>query len=406
MPGLFCQARRVLLRHIEQLLQERFLRRRLRRRAQDEEIAQVQQQAHENLRDFFACLELPAETTQGRGGIALQDRLGPDDERLLLDRPQEPADVLLADRALAEADRLLQQHLRIAQAALSRARDGVERGLIGADPLGLADLLQRRDDGLGIQAAKVKTLAAGEDRRREFLRRGRGEDELHVRGRLLQRLEQGVERLGGEHVDLVDDVDAVRPVRRGELDRLAKRAHFVDAAVGGAVDFDHVEAVALADGRATGTGLAGLDGGPLGAGEGFGENPRGGGLAHPPLAGKQIRLPDPLGFDGAAEGGRDVRLADEVGKNLGPVFTGQGEVRHQLSLSGLHRTFFEPFEERPILLIAKTPAGDQNQIHDDPDAAKPSERQRHQEARADFPNVKSMGSQPPQEDAQQQGNQA
>ena len=35
---------------------------------------------------------------------------------------------------------------------------------------------------------------------------GGGEDELNVRGRLLESLKEGIERLGGEHVDFVDDI--------------------------------------------------------------------------------------------------------------------------------------------------------------------------------------------------------
>jgi hypothetical protein len=44
---------------------------------------------------------------------------------------------------------------------------------------------------------------------RDLVRLGRREDELHVRRRLLERLQQRVEGLRGEHVHLVDDVDLV-----------------------------------------------------------------------------------------------------------------------------------------------------------------------------------------------------
>ena len=45
-------------------------------------------------------------------------------------------------------------------------------------------------------AVQIETLAAAENRRQHLLRLGRGEDEFHVRRRLLERLQQRVE--GGE----------------------------------------------------------------------------------------------------------------------------------------------------------------------------------------------------------------
>ena len=60
-----------------------------------------------------------------------------------------------------------------------------------------------------------------------FLRLGRGEDELHVLGRLLERLEQRVEGRRGEHVDFVDDVDLVLPLRRRVAHVVAQFAHLL-----------------------------------------------------------------------------------------------------------------------------------------------------------------------------------
>ena len=57
-----------------------------------------------------------------------------------------------------------------------------------------------------------KVLAARQDGRRDLVELGRGEDEDHVRRRLLEGLEEGVEGLRGEHVDFVDDVDLVAAV--------------------------------------------------------------------------------------------------------------------------------------------------------------------------------------------------
>ena len=57
------------------------------------------------------------------------------------------------------------------------------------------------------------------DRRDDLLRLGRREDELQVRRRLLDELEQGVEALLRHHVRLVDDVDLESRRRRGRRRR-------------------------------------------------------------------------------------------------------------------------------------------------------------------------------------------
>ena len=57
------------------------------------------------------------------------------------------------------------------------------------------------------------------------------EDEDDVRRWLFERLEQRVERLFGEHVRFVDDVDLGAAAHRREADLLAQLADVVDAAV-------------------------------------------------------------------------------------------------------------------------------------------------------------------------------
>ena len=75
-------------------------------------------------------------------------------------------------------------------------------------------------------------------------RLGGAEDELDVFGRLFQGLQQGVEGLAGEHVDFVDDVDLESCPAGPHAGVLPQLADFVDAAVAGAVDFQHVHVLA------------------------------------------------------------------------------------------------------------------------------------------------------------------
>ena len=95
-----------------------------------------------------------------------------------------------------------------------------------------------------------------------FVGFGGAEDELHVLGRLFQRLQQGVERLAREHVDFVDDVDLEPRPAGPHADVLPQLANFVDAAIAGPVDLQHVDVVAGADAAADVALVAGRGVGP------------------------------------------------------------------------------------------------------------------------------------------------
>ena len=71
---------------------------------------------------------------------------------------------------------------------------------------------------------------------------GGAKDEDDPLGRLFERLQQRVERFGGDLVRFVDDEDLVAVARRAVADVLPQLAHLVDAAIRGRVDLDHVDA--------------------------------------------------------------------------------------------------------------------------------------------------------------------
>ena len=76
----------------------------------------------------------------------------------------------------------------------------------------------------------------------DLLRFRGGEDELRVRRGFLDELQQRVETRGGDHVGLVDDVDLVAAVHRGEEGAFPQVSGVLDTAVTGGVDLDHVDA--------------------------------------------------------------------------------------------------------------------------------------------------------------------
>ena len=107
-------------------------------------------------------------------------------------------------------------------------------------------------------------LDAGENRGKDLLRVGGAHDEDHVLGRLLERLEQRVERRRGEHVDLVDDVDLVATHRGRVVDAGDDLlAHVVHAGAGGRVELYDVRVLAGGDELALIAGAVGQRGGAL-----------------------------------------------------------------------------------------------------------------------------------------------
>ena len=83
-------------------------------------------------------------------------------------------------------------------------------------------------------------------------------------GRLLQRLEQRVEGRVGDLVRFVEDVNLEAVARRPVTGSVAQLANFVDAAVGGGVNLDHVHGIAGANLGAGVADPAWLGCGPLG----------------------------------------------------------------------------------------------------------------------------------------------
>ena len=83
----------------------------------------------------------------------------------------------------------------------------------------------------------VGTRTDGAD---HLVRLGGGEDELDVRRRLLQRLEEGIERRRRQHVDFIDDKDFVSVTRRAVANIVNELSNLIDATIGGRVHLHHV----------------------------------------------------------------------------------------------------------------------------------------------------------------------
>ncbi len=236
-------------------------------------------------------------------------------------------DDVLADLARAEHRGLVEQRERVADRTLGLPRDRV-RCLRGeGHALVLRDAFEVLGDRLDRDAAEVEPLAAPDDRGRHLVRFGGREHEPDAHRRLLEHLQQRVERLARQPLRLVDDVDLLAPLdrRRGRL--LAEVARVVDPAVGGRVDLDHVQVLPVANGHALVARAAGFGGGAGLAVHHLGQDPRRRGLPGPPRAAQQERMCQAALADGARERADHVVLTEHLRGTLRAVLAVQRLVR-------------------------------------------------------------------------------
>jgi hypothetical protein len=145
------------------------------------------------------------------------------------------------------SDGLIEDGERVAHGAVAGFGQQGESVVVGFDVFARDEIAKLGDDGVELHGAETEMLAARADGLRNVLGlRGR-QHEDDVIGRLFQRFEQGVESGVGDLVSFVENVN-LETVAGGAIARgLAEFADFVDAAVGGGVDFDDVDGVAGAN---------------------------------------------------------------------------------------------------------------------------------------------------------------
>ena len=151
---------------------------------------------------------------QGPGRILIDTR--PDDfsQHPAIHETQHVGDRGVADLAAPVGDGLVQEGLGVAHGTLSLSGEVAQALIRDFDAFGFADFRQPIRDLARGEESQVIALAARQNRERDFFRVRRGENEKAVRRGLLESFEQGVERRGGKHVDLVDDEDPMLARRR------------------------------------------------------------------------------------------------------------------------------------------------------------------------------------------------
>ena len=241
--------------------------------------------------------------------------------------PQEGDGALVVhlpvDRA---ADELVHDGQGVAHAAAAGAGDQWEDARADRDVLGTAEVGEVPLERVRCHQAEGVVVGARADGADDLLRLGGGEDELHVRRRLLDELEQGVEPLRGDHVGLVEDEDLESIAGGGEGGALAQIAGVVDAVVGGGIDLDDVEAARAAGGQVPAARAlpAGGVGGEALAVQAARQDAGRCGLAAAARTGEEVGVSDAVATQRSHERGGHVVLADDVLEGVGAVAAVQG----------------------------------------------------------------------------------
>ena len=218
----------------------------------------MRHQVARQLKQVIAFLDLRANEPIQLGDITIGNGTRKLAQNLVRNFAQKRAGIVRMHGAVAKDAQLLQRGERVAHAALGMACHDGKRLVVVVEALLLAHVCQAALDILVTDAVEIETLAAREDGLQNFLRVGGAQHKNHVCRRLLERLEQRVERRRREHVDLVDDIDLVLAAHRGKVDGVDDLlAHVVYAGTACGIELVDVWVVALGDELAFLTGAVG-----------------------------------------------------------------------------------------------------------------------------------------------------
>jgi hypothetical protein len=186
-------------------------------------------------------------------------------------------------------------------------------------------MLQLRGNFFGGHTTKFMPLTPRQHRRGDFVYFRRREDEDGMRGRFFERFEKCIERRHRKHVNFVNDVDFIFPLRRGEVDFIAQVADIIHAIIRGGVYFDEIHETVFVDREAMFTLIARTRGRIFRkAVDGFREEPRNGGFSGAARPGKEVRVAHAVVCEGVSQCTNDMLLTYDLVPGLGAPFSIQG----------------------------------------------------------------------------------
>ncbi len=168
---------------------------------------------------------------------------------------------------------------------------------------------------------EVEPLAARDDGGRHLVGLGGGQHEDDVRRRLLQRLQEGVEGLGRQHVHLVHQIHLVPPGHRRQAHPIAQLADLVDPTIAGGVHLHQIHGPPLEVGLAGLARVARLALRRLEAVHRLGQKAAHAGLARATGAAEQVGVGHPAAGQGVAHRLGDGILTHHLRERLGTPLT-------------------------------------------------------------------------------------
>ena len=156
------------------------------------------------------------------------------------------------------------------------------------------------------------------------------QDELGIGRRLLQRLQEGIERRLGEHVHLVDDEHLVSPHLRRNAHLVNEVADVLYGVVAGGIQLVDIQGTSLVEGAARFAFVASLAlGRHVFTVDGFGEDTGTGGLSYATRAAEQVGMRQLILADSVFQRRRQSFLANHRVECRGTVLSGRNnEVFH------------------------------------------------------------------------------
>ena len=267
---------------------------------------------------------------EGAGHVLVGHGLDDRELPVAADEPEDGADVGGRDLVGRERQDLIERRQRVAHAAFGRPRHQRNRGVVDRHLLGFRDAAELIPDGRERQRLQLEDLRARADGVRHLVQLGRRHHELDVGRRLLDGLQQRVERVLRDAMDFVDDENLESIAHRRDGERLDDHlADVVDAGVGGAVDLEDVHVAALRDLHARVARAAGLGRRALHAVERAREDARGRRLPDAARAREDEGLREPPARHRVLQREDGPALADDVIEALRTPFSGQSQVRHE-----------------------------------------------------------------------------
>ena len=211
-------------------------------------------------------------------------------------------DTLVGDVALCVAHHLVEERERIAHTTIGLLGYDVQRSLFGLHALLGSHVGQMLHDVVQLDTREVVDLTAREDGGQHLVALRGGEDEDGVAWRLLQCLEEGIERRCRQHVHLVDDEHLVSAYLGRDAHLVDELAYVVHRVVRCSVQLMYIIGTLLVEGTARLTLVASLTlGSEVLAVDRLGEDARTGGLTHAARTAEEVGVCQLPGEDGILE---------------------------------------------------------------------------------------------------------